>query len=264
MSTPQSVNPLMAALKLPGRMFQLPSRGLFYTNGELDASIKEGEIHVQPMSALDEITLKNPDQLFSGAAIDTVFKTCISGINKPGMLLAKDVDAIMMFLRSVTYGSSYEFMAKHTCKDAKNHSYIADVDTMIASTKFIDPTSVDELYTLTLPNAQVVKLNPNRYASMIEIVKLNQSKEEITVDDQHRNLVMMVLAIVSQVDDITDRKFIEEWVRGLPGRYVNLIGAQADKVNDWGADTTWKSVCKDCNKEFEIDIPINPVSFFIE
>lgn len=257
-------NPLLGPLKLPGRIFQLPSRGLFYRNGELSPTVKDGEIHVQPLSALDEITLKNPDQLFSGSAVDGVFKSCISGIEKPSELLAKDVDAIMMFLRTVTYGPNYEFTAKHNCAGAKEHSYIADVDTMIGRMKLIDPTELETMYTVNMPNQQVVKLVPNRYSSMIELVKLNQAKTEISVEDQRRNLLLMLLAVVDSVDGVSDKKSIEEWASKLPMPYVNLIAKRTESINDWGADTIWVAKCRDCGESFQIDIPINPVSFFTE
>ena len=96
-------NPLLDKIKLPGRIFQLPSRGIFYEDEELSEDIKNGEIHVQAMSALDEITLKNPDQLFSGDAVQNIFKNCLTGVNKPVNLLSKDIDALMLFLRTVTY-----------------------------------------------------------------------------------------------------------------------------------------------------------------
>ena len=172
-------NSLIAGLKLPGRIFQLPSRGLFYKNGELSNTIKEGEIHVRSMSALDEINLKNPDQLFSGAAVNTVFKQNIQGIENPAQLLAKDVDAIMLYLRTVTYGPSYEFSARHNCPGGKEHSYIADVDQMISTMKMMDPTTINDLFTVTLQNGQVVKLRPNRYQQVIDLIKLNENKTEV-------------------------------------------------------------------------------------
>lgn len=258
------VNPLLAQLKLPGRIFQLPSRGMFYKNGELDPSVKDGEIHIQPMSALDEINLKNPDQLFSGAAINTVFKTCVSGIDKPAELLSKDVDAIMMFLRTVTYGPNYEFMAKHSCEGGKEHSYIADVDQMISRMKMLDPTQVEKLYIVTMPNGQVVKMNPNRYAQILDVIRLNQSKTEITVEDQQNNLVMMLLAVIYQVDEITDPKLIEEWLRAAPVTFINRIAQKSESVNDWGPDLKWTCKCRDCGADFDVEIPINPVSFFTE
>ena len=55
-----SNNPLLQKIRLPGRIFQLPSRGLFYKNGELDESVKNGEIHVSlryGKALKDKITL---------------------------------------------------------------------------------------------------------------------------------------------------------------------------------------------------------------
>lgn len=257
-------NPLLANIRLPGRVFQLPSKGLFYNDGELAENVKEGEIHVHPMSALDEINLKNPDQLFSGAAIEIVSKQCIEGVLKSKKLLAKDVDAIMLFLRAVTYGPSFEFVARHNCENGVEHSYIADIDKMINSMKMIDPTAVESLYTIKLPTGQVVKLIPNRYDQVIELIKKNENKTEISVVDQQENLIAMLLGIIRSVDDVTDRDNIEEWTRGISQPIVNIIADKIDSLSDWGPDLRWKCKCVDCGKDFTVDIPINPVSFFTE
>jgi hypothetical protein len=260
----EQTNPLITGLKLPGRIFQLPSRGLFYTNGELADDIKNGEIHVLPMSALDEISIKNPDQLFSGDAIKAVFSQCIVGINKPTELLAKDVDAIMLFLRTVTYGAAYEFNARHGCDGGKDHSYVANVDELINGMKLIDPTTAVDLYTLTLANGQVVKLKPNKYQQVLDLIKANENKTEITADDQRRNLISMLLGVIISVDGITDQKQITEWIGKLPGPMVRKIGSKIENISDWGPVLTWKCKCRDCGNDFEIELPINPVSFFIE
>ena len=262
--SPDQTNPLLSNLKLPGRIFQLPSKGLFYRDGELDANVTEAEVHVHAMSALDEINMKNPDQLFSGSAVNTVFKQCISGINKPSELLSKDVDALMIFLRTVTYGSSYEFMARHTCEKAKDHSYIADLDTMISNMRSLDPTVVDSLYTVSLPNGQVVKLRPNRYSQVLDLIRANESKKEITAEDQRKNLTMMLMGVIQSVDGNTNPEHIKGWVERIPSPIVNRIAEKVENVNDWGPDLRWKCVCKDCGTEFPVEIPINPVSFFTE
>lgn len=259
-----SNNPLLEGLKLPGRIFQLPSRGIFYRDGELSSSIKDGEIHVQPMSALDEINMKNPDQLFSGIAVQTVFNHTISGISKPSELLAKDIDAIMLFLRTVTYGPHYEFMARHNCEGGKEHSYVANIDEMINSMKMLDPTTVEQLYTLTLSNGQTVKLKPNRYQQVIDLIKMNEAKEIITVEDQQVNLTKMLLGVIQSVDGITDEAMIMDWIKRLPSPMVNKIAGRIEGVNAWGPDLKWTCKCKDCGEEFSVEIPINPVSFFTE
>jgi hypothetical protein len=257
-------NPLLEKLKLPGRIFQLPSRGVFYTNGELATDVREGEVHVQPMSAMDEINLKNPDQLFSGTAVNLVFKQCVQGVEKPSDLLSKDVDAIMLFLRTVTYGPSYEFIARHHCEGGKEHTYVADIDQVINEMKLIDPTTIDELYTVTLKNGQVVKLRPNRYQQVLDLIKANENKTEISVDDQRKNLTMMLLGVIKSVDGITDAAKIQEWIGQIQSPMVNRIAEKIESVNDWGSNLKWKCVCRDCGKDFVVDIPINPVSFFTE
>lgn len=257
-------NPLLVSLKLPGRIFQLPSKGLFYRNGELSDNVKDGEVHVHPMSALDEINMKNPDQLFSGAAVNTVFKQCVSGIEKPSELLSKDVDAIMMFLRTVTYGPGYEFSARHSCEKGEDHSYIADIDTLIGETKYVDPTMIESMYTVTLPNGQVVKLRPHRYQQVLDLIKANENKTEITVIDQQNNLIMMLMGVVQSVDNISDTKLIEGWARALTPPFVSRISEKIENVSEWGPSLSWKCLCKDCGNEFNVEIPINPVSFFTE
>jgi hypothetical protein len=282
----ETINPLLQGLKLPGRIFQLPSKGVFYHNGELAPDVKEGEVHVHPMSALDEINMKNPDQLFNGAAVETVFKRCVTGVLKPTALLAKDVDAIMLFLRTVTYGPEFEFIANHRCISpklnpetkepvldegknpimiaGKDHSYIADIDAMINGMKLIDATVVDQLNTVHLLNGQVVKLRPNRYSHVLELIKANENKQEVTVTDQQENLIMLLMGVLESVDSITNPEHLREWLSVLPSPFVNKIAEKIAGVNSWGSDHHTTCKCKDCGAEFTVEVPINPVSFFTE
>lgn len=257
-------NPLLEGIKLPGRIFQLPSQGIFYKNGELSEDIKNGEIHVKAMSALDEINMKNPDQLFSGDAVNTVFKHCIDGVLKPTELLSKDIDAILLFLRTVTFGPDYEFLAAHNCKDSKEHTYSVNVDQMIGEMKVIDPTLISDIYTVKLPNGQVVKLKPNKYSQVLEIIKSNANKTELTVKEQQDNLMAMLLGVVESVNDITDREQIKEWAGAISTPLVNKIANKIEGINRWGTDLTAKCKCKDCGEVFDVEIPINPIVFFTE
>lgn len=257
-------NPLLGDLKLPGRIFQLPSRGLFYHNGELDESVQNAEIHVHPLSAMDEIILKNADQLFSGEAVKTVYPRCMTGLVKPNELLAKDVDALMLFLRVVTYGPGYEFVAKHSCADAKEHSYIADVEQIIGAMKSVDPTTLEEKFTVNLPNGQVVRLRPYMYQDSIDMVKRNIGKKVLSIEDMQQNLNDGVSGMVQSVNGVTDRAYINQWVRELPAPYLNRLAEKMQVLDEWGPNFVWTTTCKDCGEEFKVEIPINPVTFFTE
>jgi hypothetical protein len=83
-------NPLLEKLKkkIPGETFRLPSRGLFYTNGELDPEVENGEIVIYPMTTVDELALRSPDMLFQGTAITQVIRRTVPQILKPERLIA--------------------------------------------------------------------------------------------------------------------------------------------------------------------------------
>lgn len=277
-------NPLLAKVKMPGRSFQLPSKGLFYDNGELSPDVVNGEVHVRPMSALHEITMKNPDMLFSGKAIETVFTECVDGVEKPSLLFSKDVDAIMLFLRAVTYGGDYEFTARHidsagnpVCPDAKTHSYVDNLEPHIFACKFVDPTTAVENFKVELSNGQIVSMYPNRYNQVVDLVKNsnminNKSTPEEQVDHLKRTLIGILMSVIKSVEDtingeravITNRDFILEWLVALPAPMTNKLASKIDELNDWGISTVATVECKDCGAPFEVELPINPVNFFTE
>jgi hypothetical protein len=257
-----NANPLMSKIKLPGRTFQLPSRGALYKNGEL--SCTEGEIHVHPLSAIAEISLKNPDLLFNGKAIEAVFQECIPEIKKVSELYGRDIDAIMFFLRMVTYGPEFVITVTHSCADAKSHSYTVDLEKMIQEFKFLDPTVVENDYTVTLQNGQVVKIHPIKFEHMIKLFQMNANKKEFTQDDTKKNMIFNLTNIIESVDGETNKKFIEEWVAALTTPYQNRISKVIEKTNDWGPSKTTVLKCKDCGEDMTVELPIDPAAFFSE
>jgi hypothetical protein len=254
-------NILMQKLKLPGRTFQLPSRGVLYHNGEI--SSKEGEVHIHPMSALTEISLKNPDMLFNGKALEEVFAECVPEVKKPLELLGRDIDALMFYLRLVTYGPAYEISVKHTCPEAKQHSYTVDIEQEVMTMKQLDPTLLDQFST-TLQNGQVVRCRPASYTHMIKLFQLNAGKTELSNDDMKENITFNLVQLIESVDGVTDKSNIEEWVKSITTLMQNRITDVIEKMNDWGPSSTVKVKCRDCGEEMRVELPLNPVSFFTE
>lgn len=252
-------NPLLEKIKLPGKIFQLPSKGIFY-NDELKNI--NGEIHVQPMNTFDEIILKNPDMLFSGRAMEPVFANCIKDINKPNDLLGKDIDAIMLFLRLVTYGPIYEISASHNCENAKYHIYNINLEEMVQNMKYIDPAEMRDIFVIELENGQVVNLRPARYIDTIQLMQENQNKKELTVDDIKKNVELNMLSIIKDIDGISDRELILEWIQQAPANLIEKIITKVSSIHDWGLDLTVDLQCRDCGESFKIELPINPISFF--
>lgn len=261
----QASNPLLQKLQLPGRVFKLPSSGFFYTNGEIDDSVTNGEIHVRPISAMAEINLKNPDMLFSGQAVERVFRECIPEIKKPSELYGKDVDAIMCYLRMVTYGSSYEVTASHTCENAVNHSYLIDLEEIVRASVSLDPTMVQKQYSTVLENGQTVELEPIRFKHVIELLQsMDRDNNKMTAEELQEGMIKSTLNTIKSVDGITDRKMVEEWLRQIPSPIMNRISDLIEDSNEWGLDYVRTVKCKDCGEDFLLELPVNPVSFFSE
>jgi hypothetical protein len=263
--TPLS-NPLIVSLRarIPGETFRLPSHGLFYTNGELADDVINGEVHVFPMTALDEIVIKTPDKLLSGHAISEVFLRCIPQIKKPMQLLSKDVDYLMMCLRMISYGEDLDITYTHSCENAKGHEYTVGLRPLISQAKPIDPTSIGTTFTLTLGDSMVVKLRPPVFESVMSMYLTNfqSSNNSISLTEAQTKLLDVVTDTIISVDGISNRSQIQEWVREIPAGWMQQIGDALQRIGDWGPSTSSTIICKDCNESMDVEIPLNPISFF--
>jgi hypothetical protein len=259
-------NPLLLALRarIPGETFRLPSQGLFYTNGELASDVVNGEVHVFPLTAIDEITIKTPDKLLSGKAIEDVFLRCIPQILKPMKLLSKDVDYLLMCLRLISYGDEMEIQYKHTCEGAKDNGYIVNLRPLVAAAKPIDPTLIGTTFMLKLGDAMVVKLRPPIFESVMGMYLTNfqATNQSITLKEAQMKLLDLVTDTIVSVDGITDHQQIQEWIREIPAGWMQQVTSALQQVGDWGAVTSTNLTCRDCGKAIEVEVPLNPISFF--
>lgn len=258
-------NPLLEKVQIPGEKFRLPSGGLFYEDDELDSSVENGEVFVNPMNAIDELNMKSPDKLLSGESVIEIIERCIPDVKNPKQLLAKDVDYLLMCLRMVSYGPDVNLTATHDCKNAKEHSYAVPIRPILQATKPIDPTSLKK-YQLTLGNDQVVKLNPPRYMSTIKLYQLfglEENEVEFDPEKMGAQLLDNIADMIKSVDDHENRKDIVEWLKAIRIGDVESISEKITDLSDWGLDHVIDVKCRDCKKELNLQVPINPIAFFI-
>jgi hypothetical protein len=265
-----SSNPLLSKLKLPGRIFQLPSKGVFYNDkGILSDSIKDGEIEVLPLSALAEMKLRSPDLLFSGKAIREICQECIPGIIKPECLISKDIDAIFCFLRIVTFGNQMKVKSFHSCENGKLNEYIVDVEQIISNPNNTCLDFIDTLYSYKISNGQDIKLKSIAFQDIIDMthlqIQIDKSisdngiaNEKLILDASVRDL----MSIIESVDNISDQKLINEWVRLLPRKYVNEILDYNSKISQWGYNLNVQLKCKDCGEFYHHNLELDPINFF--
>lgn len=274
MNTQPSQNPLLARIKLPGRVFQLPSKGVFYQPGVLDDTVKSGEIHVRPLSALAELKLKSPDLLYSNKVLGEICQECVPEILKPEALLSKDVDALFLFLMAATNGDQRTIRSLHTCSDAKIHDYVIDLAPILSSPNNASIDHRDVTYSVTLKSGEVITLRPVTFNDAIEMttlrasimVKESEDPHTVTIADKETVIVRDLMSIIESVVTpegviVTQAKFIEEWARTLSRTDVENLVNVATTANDWGYSFKVNLKCKDCGSEYVHDLELNPVNF---
>ena len=97
-------NPLKQYFRRPAIYLKLPSEGKYYPIDAIDLP-ENKELPVYPMTAIDEITSKTPDALYSGVAISEIIKSCVPNIKDPWSIPTIDLDAILIAIRAATNGN---------------------------------------------------------------------------------------------------------------------------------------------------------------
>jgi hypothetical protein len=257
------VNPLLARAQMPGESFTIPSGCAFYDDGEVTDKVRRsGEIHIHPMTALDEIVMRSPDKTLSGEAVLEVFARRIPDVLKPDRLLQKDVDFLTAALRKVSYGDVVEVSHRHSCEDATDQQYSINMSDMLRRTKSIDPTKVASIFTIKLENGQVVKIEPIRYGEVLSLMQ-QLSEPNLTEEQQQMILLDSTPRVIISVDEVTDKDDILEWIRTIPIGWSKQLSAAIDDSANWGPEFSVTVPCKDCGGDLVIQAPMNPISFFI-
>lgn len=267
------MNPLLAKVKLPGRVFQLPSKGLFYNRGVLAASASEGEVQVKPMSALAEMKLRSADLLMSSKVLKEICEECAPEILQPEQLVAQDVDALFAFLRVVTYGGTHRVNSVHDCEKAKVHLYEIDLESILSKPNNKILEHADTVYRVALSNGQIVHTKPNTYTEAMKVlyIQMEINKKEAAdeaVDEKLREKVVLLdlMCVIKAVEDdgevVDDREMVEEWLRAVTKPVLNEVIASITKTTRWGYDFTVPLKCQDCGEEYKHELELDPITFF--
>lgn len=108
-------SPLQKYKRQPKLYIDLPSKGIWYPKEVLE---KAEELEVYSMTANDEINVKTPDALFTGAAIKNLIESCVPAIKDAWYVPSMDLDYILAAIRLASYGPAIEMTT--TCRNCSN------------------------------------------------------------------------------------------------------------------------------------------------
>lgn len=277
-------NPLNKYYRTPKLSVLLPSRGLYYEPGAVVDTESGEEINILPMTAQDEVMLKNPDALLSGEAVVSLMRSCAPQIRQPKKLLSCDVDAIMVGIRAASYGDQNEISADCP-KCSANNSYTVDFSALLET---VEP--LESSYEVVLSSGVSLTVVPASFENTVkqqkalfEGSKIQRLLSDDSVSDEARLRMFsealtritkmsfdMTVNSVSQAmftDDngetvtVTDRKHIAEFLRNIDTTDANTLEKTIAAVNSHGVQDQLDCVCRNCGHNWSIPIEFNDTNF---
>lgn len=190
---------------------KLPSKGLFYEN-------KLSEVQVEYMTSKDEDLLTTPSLIESGRVLDILLKRKIKtkGVNVND-LLPGDRNAILLFLRTSSYGNQYTV----TVPDPRTGVHFEEeIDLTKLKYKEVKETpDEDGYFSVYIPmRKKMVKLKLISSGEDDAILKnAEEIKEAYNNEFTEYNTMKLKASIVS-IDGKSDRNYINKFVDAMPAR----------------------------------------------
>lgn len=274
-------NPLQKHFRHPGGHTRIPSCGHFTPAEEIEFSIN-GELEVYPMTAADEILVKNPDGLLNGSSIEKIIKSCVPGVKNPRNLPTQDIDVLLLNIKKYSYGD--KMTVNLTCPHCKTESeYNTSIEYLLSRITFMD-----QHYMVRLNDELIVNLRPYDYESTTKLnlatfeeTKLfkalmnsqldSEQKMDVFTDSFEKisrlNLELLARCIVSIATpetEVTDPEHIKEFVLNTTKENIQAIKDKLQEVAKTGLDRTLEVECvnEECKQNWSAELLFDPANFF--
>ena len=230
--------------KYPTEFISLPSQGLLYNS---DSPLSTGQLEMKNLTAREENLLSNTTLLKNGTLIDKLLEAVIVDKTiKVDDLLMGDVDAAMIGLRAIAYGSKFD--ATITCgRCGKENQIELDISNM--KNKELDLSLYpkgENSFPFQLPFS---KTNITfKFLTRKDVYNIDKELESLKkISKQSAEMTTRLSYIITSVDgDNTTariRKFVNEEMLSKDSlelrRYIKSISPELD--------TTFEFCCTECD-----------------
>lgn len=278
----QTQNPLSGYFRSPKMYTQIPSMGKYYDEDVIEWP-ETNELAIFPMTAKDEMIMKNPDALLNGEAVAQVIVSCVPAVKKPRSLIGNDIDTLLVAVQAATYGD--EVTVEGKCpKCQADVSGVASIEDALDSMK-----TIDQEYSFETALGLTVKVRPFTYDSTVKAgianFKTTRSLQSLsTITDEMDQLkafndnfvqiaalnfdliVDSVASVSGTTPDgeefvVTDSKSIREFLENCESTVGKSIEEKITEINAIGINKKFNLQCEECQEVFEKEIAFDPVNF---
>lgn len=280
-------NPLMSYMRSPKIYINLPSNGLYWTEGSVDLP-ENGLIPVFSMTAKDELLMKTPDALLNGQAVVDVIQSCIPNIKNAWDCPTVDIDCILIAIRIATFGEILEI--NHTVPNtdelvAHNVDLRLLLDTVVSNSVWEETVEIDDNLTvyirpLTYKHMSQVNLKTFEAQRLLQSADNLDYTEEQKLEIYNASINMMGnLSIETMIDSIyaieipgtivREKEFISEFLENADGQIYqkiqNHVAAMREKlgIRPIDIETPEEFVEKGAPAHYQIPITLDNSDFFV-
>lgn len=285
-------NPLSGHFRTPKLYTSLPTGGKFYDETIVDMPSTK-ELPVYPMTAKDEIMMKNPDALLNGEAVAQVISSCVPNVKQPRLLVANDVDALLVAIQGATFGDELTVSANcPTC--GEQASAVLSTEVVLANMD-----NIDKKYEFSTDSGLLISMKPFSYETSVKAGVANfrseRSLQSISeIDDEiekirafNSNFIELAklnfdilvdsvnsITIPSTEDSesvvVTDNAHISEFLENCDATIGKELEEFVTEMGNKGIQKVMQMTCEPCSEKLEGDeeftfesaVNFNTVNFF--
>jgi hypothetical protein len=273
-------NPLSKYFRKPAIYVQIPTGGRF--NPEIEKTVLD-EIAILPMTAIDEISMQNPDELLNGESLVNLIKSCVPSIPNPRNLCNVDVELLYLAIKYATYGKNIEHT--HTCSECKEQAdYNIDINSILEKfpdIKEIAPIEYEDLKIYVHPpklesltRLALIDVEQARILNSIQLTAEGKDGDEMEMAKQFaisfrkvskQNVDLLITAIdrIETPDEtVTDYDSITEFMNNIPADVVKKVNDAVFSANPKTDEiSTFEFTCESCGSKEKVNFELNPVNF---
>lgn len=276
-----NTNPLAEYFRTPGVQQVLPTEGR-YLSTPPKTSIS-GELAILPMTAADEIVLKNPDALLNGDALERLFHSCVPGIANPREISVPDLDVLLLAIKLASYGDvldinlhcpkcDHEFSTETSIRGILSTiTMVKEEDTIVR----LNDDLVLQLRPYDFECKTILDMKTFEESKMVEFLvaedmdefekqkKFNKAYERMA----ELNLDLLARTIVSvqtPKGKVDDKKFIEQFIKNTSRQDIKTISDKLNKISLAGVEREIQAVCpqESCGHTWETSLIFDAAHFF--
>jgi hypothetical protein len=272
-------------MRQPKIYIRLPSGGAYWPTKSIEVT-ETGELPVYSMTAKDELMFKTPDALMNGQAIVDVIQSCMPNIKNAWDCPTLDLDTILIAIRLATYGEKmgikhrvpgtdeeeeHEIDLRMLLDQQQNNQWINQVAISEDLVVFVKPLTYKHMTQTSLKSFETTRImnmvNDDSISDEKKLEMFNQSfanLTKVTVD----LMCESVYKIVTQDNEVTDKKFISEFINNVDKDIFEIINKHLGELKDHNSLKPLTFVSTDEQRElgapetYEIPVNFNESDFF--